>query len=44
MDAVDSIKKEKRLVNPAFTRIPFFDSVPKRAIKFAGRMLPKRIL
>ncbi|MCD6496496.1 MAG: aldo/keto reductase [Candidatus Aenigmarchaeota archaeon] len=39
MDAVDSIKKEKRLVNPAFTRIPFFDSVPKKAIKFAGKFI-----
>ncbi len=39
MDAVDSLNINKRLMNPSFSSIPFFDSIPEPVIKFASKFL-----
>jgi len=39
MEAIDSLRISRRLVNPAFTKIPFFGRIPKKAMKFAGRFV-----
>ena len=39
MEAIDSLNKNKRLVNPSFTNIPFFDMIPKSVIKFASKLI-----
>jgi diketogulonate reductase-like aldo/keto reductase len=39
MDAIDSIKRHERIVNPTFTDIPFFDRVPKGVIKVMSNLI-----